>query len=471
MQKIRKEFQLLKEQGWNPRLILEYVTKEGLRYFDGYISVPAKVQLDFYNLNKNLYVRVSDFSHFTLGTLQEIRNLNAYHYHSVPDTFPINPKTERVDVIYAQEMFNEAEYYNPDQASNAPLINMVLANFFRLVADPRHLARELSPKVTLEVDKDQINIKQDGDTIELGYRTALLYLYDTITELAKETKKEIVVGDKGYKYFKPHKVSKKEKAKGVPFIPTTFRTENRKIVLVDQKTKVNEVYFIDIHNEVLKGYVDTVKGLSDYLASMETILVADKLAGDVDYESGLNEVSKEGDYYKVADEVTHHKYVYPIKGKGVITFYYSYGYTDVASTICIDDIKDIVRWGENTPFVFSASPFYCKVNNILNLQPLYVHSIQYEYGILDINICCATTHIDGVIYYVTVPLNLLHQHFLHKYHKTGIEFHFYGGTLEIPYACYDLLDTSLTVEDIVPLHIAIAMKPLPLYTQTNVLGM
>lgn len=455
MKKIKQDFAILKEQGYQPRLILEYVAEGDLRYFDGFTVTSYGFYKDFCIGATLLFLRVSDFVVFTTETLAEIRKLNGYLY-TEKIQFPLE-STVRHDTPLGEQK----------------AIRYVKQNFFELVAG--NIVSTSNPlSTTLDVHKDKIIIPSENQPTTIRYEEALVILCARIKAAMQDANALITTSSQGFSYFTPYKlgVDEKEKiANHIKFTPTKAEVEGRLITLTDENTETKQVYYADVHAKVLKRYAKEMPELAKILDDLDPIIAARLLAGDDEWEGERGEVIAQGTDFAPPEELSWHTYVYMLPDNQVIKMTFGDSdYADDDGVIALTELDDAALDTEYvyTPLNYMGDLMYCKVNNILTFLPSYVSKVLYQDNVLTIMVNCVA-HCGDQHISLAVPLHLIPQDYV-KCIGDALTYSFNYGTLSLPLTYYQYLDTNETLEDCLDKEILDTLVPPKQYEQVDLEG-
>ncbi len=376
MNQIIKELTLLREQGYDMHLWLEYVRKIPVGadvgyYFDGYIEV-ARTQFQKHNTINSVFIRVFDIETFKEESLYALREFNKDKYQNKR----AKKDLKRVHTRYYTEIDYPKDFFS----------------IYGLTKEGIFISDNLTDKITC----NRLTI----GTNVLTYKEAMSTLYSKIEQGIeyKYLDKEYTNTGIGYvsslnlrEYY-----AKRPKR---TFNPTVFEVDSDsygdEVHLIDGD--LEEVWCVDQDYSVLNLYRDTVKGLDTYLDSLSV----QHTAKEISNEKGLLKyadlvTSADFNYLELLREGKSLEHiVYQVQGQGVIQLTYT------APSIC----NDIRLFPDS--YLSQYVQIHLELTDYLQILPYYVTKITYDKGILEVFILCKVSLATSGEVMRELPLHLL----------------------------------------------------------------
>ncbi len=429
MERVVKDFDLLKEQKYSTSLWLEYnsVGVTGVSYyFDGFFVLDSFDTLEGY-ADHCMVVTPKDIQGVTIEDLKEIRELNSY----VPRSL-----SRRVDLRESCRSYV--------RTANKKNLSKQFFTFMTLILNddtpPYHNL--------LWADHDTIAYEEDGEEKHVTYLDALPLLLKKITQPVTTDLDVYTNREDGIGYRKPFDVLSHIFTNLRPdyvFNPIKYRklgrvgNSNTSYLLEDCEShmlSLSEEYELGL----LNYYKDQVKGLEEELETYMLKQTSLALAGEPHKELKKGVILKQNSFdYKQAN---NSNYIIELPDIGIVSFYYKLRKgqetTELLEKYWLDGCSIL-----NTDALSST---ICRMEHIFNIVPLFLSSLKWDTHSLEINIRCVVTLLGYPDQLMDVPFHLLSDLYVDMNNDDDVSIDSVCGKLRVPINAYMLLEKDKTMD-------------------------
>ncbi len=380
MKKILKDIKVLREQGLRPHLWLQCLrnTSSGYTeylYFDGYSAIGVGdcmadeiVETGYVN-HVSLYIRPVDIANFSLASLEQIRKCNKEFY----PTAKTIPADELLEGICEDEVLEDFFYYC------TTLLGFIENEDWE----------ETNGKPTCKGGRDKLILEDRTIT----YKEALETLYNWMPDLTNYEFEDYNQTGSGIYYAPPMELEELAATSTITeFSPTSYKINNTGGVELYSGKKL--IYSCEpyVDYPFLAMYIEKLEGLRGYLEGLQVKNTAETLAtGNAKILPMLKVYG--GVYnYKETTIGEKHAIMYEMPDKGGILL-------ETLSTKVLEMVYEELNQ-DGTKIQYSLL-------NVVELQPLFVSSMQFKEDCLDIMVQCAVSLGVSEYRFIDIPLVLI----------------------------------------------------------------